>query len=61
MAKPIEATPSLYGDDARRLLESLNTCASSEEIARRRAESRERLAQTRVAPLHPSCLPTKPR
>lgn len=48
MAKPIEATPTLHGEDAVRLLESLPNVAPPEEIARRRAISRERLAQTTV-------------
>ena len=61
MAKPIEATPPLYGEDARLLIESLKECASAEEIARRRAESRERLSQSRVAPFPPSMMTTKPR
>jgi hypothetical protein len=61
MAKPIEATPPLYGEDARRLLESLKECASPEEIAPRRAESRERLSQSRVAPFPGSFLPKIPR
>ena len=60
MAKPIEATPPLFGDDARRLLESLKDCASPEEIERRRARSLERLAQARIiAP--PSSLTPKTR
>lgn len=49
MAKPIEATPPLFGEDARRLLESLKECASPEEIERRRARSRERLAQQEIS------------
>lgn len=53
MAKPIEATPPLFGEDARRLLESLKDCASLDEIARRWEESRARLAQSRVAPFPP--------
>jgi hypothetical protein len=61
MAKPIEATPPLYGEDARLLIESLKECVSPEEIARRRAESRERLSQSRVAPFPPSMMTTKPR
>ena len=48
MAKPIEATPTLYGDDALRLLESLAVTAPPDEIARRRAVSRARLAQSIV-------------
>lgn len=61
MAKPIEATPPLYGDDARRLLESLRDCAPPDEIARRRAEARQLLSDTRVAPFLPSVMSTKPR
>lgn len=61
MAKPIEATPPLFGEDARRLLESLEDCASPEEISRRREESRARLAQSRVAPFPPSMMASKPR
>jgi len=48
MAKPIEATPTLYGDDARRLILSLMDVATPEEVARRRAVSRQRLAQSHV-------------
>lgn len=54
MAKPIEATPTLHGEDAVRLLESLPNVASPEEIARRRAISRERLTKTTVAAPRPS-------
>lgn len=54
MAKPIEATPTLYGDDAVRLLESLPNVAPPEEIARRRAIARERLAQETVSIPRPS-------
>lgn len=41
MARPIEATPVLYGDDARRLLDDLQRVCSPEE-ARRRIESGKR-------------------
>lgn len=59
MAKPIEATPTLYGDDARRLLESLANVAPPEEIERRRAISRERLAQETVVCPPSSLTPTR--
>lgn len=36
MARPIEATPALYGEDAERLLAQLKVHASAEEIERRR-------------------------
>lgn len=61
MAKPIEATPPLYGEDARRLLEALKECAPPDEIARRRAEARQMLATSQVAPFLPSVLAGKPR
>lgn len=61
MAKPIEATPPLYGEDARRLLESLRECAPPDEIARRRAEAHQLLAETRVAPFLPSVRSQKSR
>src|SRR5689334_13280260 len=36
MAKPIEPTPVLYDEDARRALESLKNVAPADELARRR-------------------------
>lgn len=41
MAKPIEVTPTLYGDDAKRVFESLSVIASPEEMARRRAAAKK--------------------
>lgn len=53
-ALPVEATPFLYGSDARKLLDSLRECAPPEEIARRREEARQILASTKVGPFLPS-------
>jgi len=41
MAKPIALTPTLYGDDARRVLDSLKNVASADVIARRRVAARK--------------------
>ncbi len=40
MARPIEATPPLYGEDAEELLASLEKTASPEEIERRLRRAR---------------------
>lgn len=45
MARPIESTPVLYGEDAERLLEELKDCCSPEEMERRIAVSKKRLAE----------------
>ncbi len=44
MARPIEATPPLYGEDAEELLASLEKTASREEIERRQKWARSFLA-----------------
>ena len=43
MARPIEPTPPLEGQDAERLLASLKTGASDAEMARRAQSARERI------------------
>ena len=43
MARPIESTPPLEGQDAERLLASLKTGASNAEMARRAQSARERI------------------
>ncbi len=45
MARPIEPTPVLYGEDAEQLLESLEHCASPEEMKRRQEYAREALRE----------------
>lgn len=53
MARPIEATPTLYGEDAEAVLRSLSTTCSPEELERRRSEARRFLAsmtKPRVSP-----------
>jgi hypothetical protein len=45
MARPIEPTPTLTGDDAERLLNELERIASPEEIARREEAAHRFLAQ----------------
>lgn len=45
MARPIEPTPPIVGDDADRLLEQLADVASPEEIERRREEGRRFLEE----------------
>ncbi len=44
MARPIAPTPTLRGKDAARLIKSLENVASSEELVRRVAVSKARLA-----------------
>lgn len=46
MAKPIPATPTLSGADARALLDSLEKCAPPEEMARRIAAANKRLQKS---------------
>ncbi len=59
MARPIEPTPTLQGEDAERVLKSLESTAPPEEIARRRAQVREFVASvTRPKGLRP---PTPPK
>ena len=59
MARPIEPTPTLEGQDAERVLKSLESTAPPEEIARRRAQAREFVASvTRPKGLRP---PTPPK
>lgn len=41
MAKPIEPTPTLYGEDANRVLTAMRNVASTAEIARRREAARK--------------------
>jgi hypothetical protein len=53
MANPIEATPTLKGEDARRLLEDLQEVCSCEEKARRIARARAARAET-MRPKSPS-------
>lgn len=48
MAKPIEATKSLKGADAMRLIESLKTCATPDVMADRRLEASSHLARVIV-------------
>lgn len=45
MARPIEATPVLIGEEAAELAASLEKIASTEEIERRKRASREFLAK----------------
>lgn len=45
MAKPIEATEPVEGEDAERLLEDLKKVCSPEEMQRRKAAAREFMAQ----------------
>lgn len=45
MARPIEATPTLYGEDARRLLDELSNHCSREETERRQKRAKALLAQ----------------
>jgi hypothetical protein len=45
MASPIEATPTLYGRDAERLLADLENVCSPEEAARRIKYAREQVAE----------------
>ncbi len=61
MAKPIEATPPLRGQDATRILESLQNCATPEEMDRRRQLSMARLANPTVAPIRSSLKYPKPQ
>lgn len=49
MARPIEHTPALEGDDARRLLEQLEDVCSPEEAERRIAAARKLLAKVLVS------------
>ena len=41
MAKPIEPTPTLHGEDAERVLVSLHIVAAPDELARRRDAARK--------------------
>jgi hypothetical protein len=50
MARPIQATPVLKGEDAERLLDSLKDIASEEEIASRMKAAREFLARATKKP-----------
>jgi hypothetical protein len=60
MARPIEPTPTLEGEDAERLLESLEHTASPEEIARRRERARAFVAEvTRPKGLRPALPPAQ--
>jgi hypothetical protein len=45
MARPIEPTPPLTGEDAEQLLVSLEEVASEEEMARRVEEAKKYLAE----------------
>ena len=45
MARPIEPTPPLVGEDAARLLAQIAVVATPKEVARRREAARLRLAQ----------------
>lgn len=45
MASPIEATPTLRGEDARRLIESLENRCSNEEAERRMAWAKKAMAE----------------
>jgi hypothetical protein len=45
MARPIEATPVLRGEDARRLVESLDNRCSNAEAERRMAWAQKALAE----------------
>lgn len=59
MARPIEPTPTLHGEDAKRVLKSLESTASPEEIVRRRARVLEFVTSaTRPKGLRPPT-PTK--
>ena len=60
MAKPIEPTPPVSGEDARRLVEAMRDHASPMETERRRSIAREWMTQT-VLPLLPSSLSPLPR
>lgn len=53
MARPIEPTPVLEGEDAERLLEELEHVCAPEEAERRVAAARKLLAKV-VLPDHPS-------
>lgn len=48
MAKPIEATPPVTGEEAEELLRQLKVVCSPEEAARRLHMAREYRAKTRV-------------
>jgi hypothetical protein len=50
MARPIEATPVLEGEDAERLLRDLERTCTPEEAKRRVQKARELLAKVMVPP-----------
>ena len=53
MARPIEPTPALEGQDAERLLASLKSGASDSEMAQRADSARKRVAQMMTAKPQP--------
>jgi hypothetical protein len=52
MARPIEATPTLEGEDAERLLRDLADVCSPEEARRRIKYAREQLAEMTRPKVH---------